>query len=120
MARVLIVDDADFIRMMLTRIIEAAGHEVVGEAIDGDEALERYPDLRPDVVILDITLPQRDGLTVLRELRALDPGARVVMCSAHGQSATVLDSIQLGARDFVVKPFEVEAVGRAIDKALAA
>lgn len=119
MARVLIVDDAAFMRMMLRKIIMVAGHDVVGEATDGDAAVKMYRELVPDLTILDITMPGKDGLDALREIREHDPSARVVMCSALGQQPKVVESIKLGARDFVVKPFEAEVVERAISKALA-
>jgi two-component system, chemotaxis family, chemotaxis protein CheY len=119
MANVLIVDDAAFMRMMLRKIIAVSGHTVVGEAADGEAALEMYRDLRPDLTTLDITMPGRDGIEVLREILQIDPNARVVMCSALGQQAKVVESIKLGARDFVVKPFEASDVEKAIDKALA-
>lgn len=119
MANVLIVDDAAFMRMMLRKIISVAGHEVVGEAADGDTALTMFKELQPDLTTLDITMPGKDGIEVLRGILAMDPTARVVMCSALGQQAKVVESIKLGARDFVVKPFEADVVERAIDKALA-
>ena len=119
MARVLIVDDAAFMRKLVTDAVTQGGHEVVGEAGNGFEAVRRYQELRPEVVTLDITMPEKDGLTTLQEIVALDPGARVVMCSALGQESKVLESIRLGAKDFVVKPFQPERVVGAIDKALA-
>lgn len=119
MANVLIVDDAAFMRMMLRKIIVVSGHQVVGEASDGDAAIEMFRELRPDLTTLDITMPGRDGIEVLREIMEIDPQARVVMCSALGQQAKVVESIKLGARDFVVKPFEADVVEKAIDKALA-
>ena len=119
MARVLVVDDAAFMRKMLTDALTQGGHEVVGEAGDGFEAVQRYQELRPEVVTLDITMPDRDGLATLQEIVALDPAARVVMCSALGQESKVLESIRLGAKDFVVKPFQPDRVVGAIDKALA-
>jgi two-component system chemotaxis response regulator CheY len=118
MARVLVVDDAAFMRKVLTDALTAGGHEVVGEAGDGDAALAAYRDLRPDLVTLDITMPQKDGLAALRELIELDPAARVVICSALGQETKVLDAIKSGAKDFVVKPFERERLLAAVDKAL--
>jgi two-component system chemotaxis response regulator CheY len=118
MARVLIVDDAAFMRMMLRKIIVVAGHEVVGEAGDGLDALEKFQELNPDLTLLDITMPGKDGIETLREIRELDPTARVVMCSALGQQPKVVESIKLGAKDFVVKPFEAEVVEQAIAKAL--
>jgi two-component system, chemotaxis family, chemotaxis protein CheY len=119
MARVLVVDDAAFMRKMVGDALSGGGHEVVGEAATGLEAVERYAELRPDVMTLDITMPEKDGLTALREIIAADPGAKVVMCSALGQESKVLESIKLGAKDFVVKPFQPERVLTAIAKALA-
>lgn len=118
MARVLVVDDAAFMRKVLTDALAAGGHEVAGEAGDGDAALAAYRELRPDLVTLDITMPGRDGLATLRELIELDPAALVVICSALGQEAKVLGAIKSGAKDFVVKPFERERLLAAVDKAL--
>ena len=118
MARVLVVDDAAFMRKMVTDALTKGGHEVVGEAANGNEAVERYRELRPEVTTLDITMPEKDGLTALQEIIALDPGARVVMCSALGQESKVLESIKIGAKDFVVKPFQADRVLGAVDKAL--
>jgi two-component system chemotaxis response regulator CheY len=118
MARVLVVDDAAFMRKMLTDALVAGGHEVVGEAQNGSEAVQRFQELRPELTTLDITMPEKDGLSALAEIIALDPAARVVMCSALGQETKVLESIKLGARDFVVKPFHTERVLEAVGKAL--
>ena len=119
MARVLIVDDAAFMRKMLTDALVKGGHEVVGEAGNGEEAVSLYQSLRPDLATLDITMPVKDGLEALKEIRAFDPGSRVIMCSALGQESKVLESIKLGAKDFVVKPFQADRVLEAIGKALA-
>jgi two-component system chemotaxis response regulator CheY len=119
MARVLVVDDAAFMRKMVSDALTKGGHEVVGEAGDGIEAVARYQELRPEVTTLDITMPEKDGLAALREIIAIDPAARVVMCSALGQESKVLESIKLGARDFVVKPFQADRVNEAVGKALA-
>jgi two-component system chemotaxis response regulator CheY len=119
MARVLVVDDAAFMRKMVTDALSGGGHEVVGEAGNGIEAVERYQQLRPDVTTLDITMPEKDGLAALQEIIAADPGAKIVMCSALGQESKVLESIKLGAKDFVVKPFQPDRVLSAIEKALA-
>jgi two-component system, chemotaxis family, chemotaxis protein CheY len=119
MARVLVVDDAAFMRKMVSDALASGGHEIVGEAGDGAEAVVRYQELRPEVTTLDITMPEKDGLEALREIMALDPGARVVMCSALGQESKVLESIKLGAKDFVVKPFQTDRVLGAVEKALA-
>ena len=119
MARILVVDDAAFMRKMLTDALTDGGHEIVGEAADGNEAVLRYQELRPEAVTLDITMPEMDGIQALRAIVNLDPDARIVMCSALGQESKVLESIKLGAKDFVVKPFQPERVVGAIDKALA-
>src|SRR5919197_508939 len=119
MARVLVVDDAAFMRKMVTDALSGGGHEIVGEAGNGAEAGQRYQELRPDVMTLDITMPEKDGLAALAEIIAADPSAKVVMCSALGQESKVLESIKLGAKDFVVKPFQPARVIEAVDKALA-
>jgi len=118
MARVLVVDDAAFMRKMVSDALTGGGHEIVGEAANGVEAVQRFQELRPDIMTLDITMPEKDGLTALREIIAVDPGAKVVMCSALGQESKVLESIKLGAKDFVVKPFQVDRVLSAVEKAL--
>jgi two-component system chemotaxis response regulator CheY len=119
MARILVVDDAAFMRRMVSDVLTSGGHEVVGEAADGNEAVERYKELRPDVMTLDITMPEKDGLTALRELIAIDPGATVVMCSALGQESKVLEAVKAGAKDFIAKPFEPQRVLTAIEKVTA-
>src|SRR5262249_8428508 len=118
MARVLVVDDAAFMRKMLGDVLGKAGHEVVGEGANGNEAIEQFQALRPDIMTLDITMPEKDGLTALREILSLDAGARVIMCSALGQEAKVLEAIKSGAKDFVVKPFQPDRVVDAIGKAM--
>ena len=118
MARVLIVDDTAFMRKMLTDALSSGGHEVIGEAANGDEAIARFRELKPDITTLDITMPDKDGIAALKEILALDPSARVVMCSALGQEAKVIESIKLGAKDFVVKPFQPPRVLDAVSKAL--
>ena len=118
MARVLVVDDAAFMRKMVKDALATGGHEVVGEAGNGVEAVARFQELRPDLVTLDITMPEKDGLAALREILAFDPNAKVVMCSALGQESKVLESIKLGAKDFVVKPFQADRVLGAVAKAL--
>ena len=119
MARVLVVDDAAFMRKMVGDALTRGGHEVVGEAGNGLEAVARYQELKPEVTTLDITMPEKDGISALREIIELDPSAKIIMCSALGQESKVLESIKLGAKDFVVKPFEAERVLEAIGKALA-
>jgi two-component system, chemotaxis family, chemotaxis protein CheY len=118
MARVLVVDDAAFMRKLLTDALVSGGHEVVGEAGDGLEAVARYQELRPELTTLDITMPEKDGLSALAEIMAIDPSAKVIMCSALGQESKVLEAVKLGAKDFVVKPFQPPRVLEAVDKAL--
>ena len=118
MARVLVVDDAAFMRKMVSDALAKGGHEVVGEAGNGVEAVSQYQALKPDLVTLDITMPEKDGLAALGEIVAADPSAKVVMCSALGQESKVLEAIKLGAKDFVVKPFQPDRVLSAIEKAL--
>ena len=119
MARVLVVDDAAFMRKMVSDALVKGGHEVVGEAGNGVEAIAQFQQLKPDLTTLDITMPEKDGLAALAEIVAADPSARVVMCSALGQESKVLEAIKLGAKDFVVKPFQPARVIEAVGKALA-
>ena len=119
MARVLVVDDAAFMRKMVSDALSKGGHEVVGEAGNGNEAIAQYQALKPEVMTLDITMPEKDGLAALKEIIALDPAARVIMCSALGQESKVLESIKAGAKDFVVKPFQPDRVIEAVGKAMA-
>ncbi|WP_428837346.1 response regulator [Thermacetogenium phaeum] len=116
--RILIVDDAAFMRMMLKDILTKNGYVVVGEAENGIAAVNKYKELRPDLVTMDITMPEMDGITALREIRKFDADAKVIMCSAMGQQAMVIDSIQAGAKDFIVKPFQPERVLEAVAKAI--
>jgi two-component system, chemotaxis family, chemotaxis protein CheY len=119
MARVLIVDDAAFMRKLLTDALTNGGHEVVGEAGNGIEAVARWQELRPELTTLDITMPEKDGLAALAEIMAIDPSAKIIMCSALGQEGKVLEAVKLGAKDFVVKPFQPPRVLEAVEKALA-
>ncbi|NLY74777.1 MAG: response regulator [Firmicutes bacterium] len=116
--KVLVVDDAAFMRMMIKDILRKGGYEVVGEAEDGAKAVEKYKELRPDLVTMDITMPDMDGITAVKEIRKLDSNAQIIMCSAMGQQAMVIDAIQAGAKDFVVKPFQPERVLEAVRKVL--
>ena len=118
MARVLITDDAAFMRMMIKNILVQNGHEVVGEAADGAQAVEQYAELKPDICTMDVTMPEKDGIQALKDILAADPTACVVMCSALGQEAKVIESIRAGAKDFIVKPFQPDRVLSAIEKAL--
>jgi two-component system chemotaxis response regulator CheY len=118
MARILIVDDAAFMRMMIKDILTKNGFNVIGEAVDGAQAVEKYKELSPDLVTMDITMPEKDGIAALKEIKAIDPNAKIIMCSAMGQQAMVIDAIQAGAKDFIVKPFQGERVVEAIKKTL--
>lgn len=118
MPSVLIADDAAFMRMMLRNILTDAGYEVAGEAEDGAEAVSRYRELQPDLTTMDITMPVMNGLEALKAIRAEDPEARVIMCSAMGQKSMVVESFSAGARDFIVKPFQADRVVSAMEKAL--
>lgn len=114
---VMIVDDAAFMRMKLKDILEKNGYNVVAEAQNGIEAVEKYKAEKPNLVTMDITMPEMDGVDALKEIKAFDPDARVVMCSAMGQQGMVMDAIRSGAVDFIVKPFDSDRVIKALDKA---
>ncbi|MHA2502475.1 MAG: response regulator [Candidatus Kariarchaeaceae archaeon] len=116
MARILIVDDARFMRLVLRRILTQAGHEIVGEAKDGVEAVEMYADKRPDVMTLDIVMPRQNGIEAVREIMQFDPQAKIIMVTALGQEAFVLDAIKAGAREFIIKPFRNEEIVKAVLK----
>ncbi|MCY6370431.1 response regulator [Clostridium ganghwense] len=118
MARVLIVDDAAFMRMMIKDILEKNGFEIVGEASNGLKAVELYKSEKPDVVTMDITMPDMDGIEAVKAIKEFDPAAKIIMCSAMGQQTMVMDAIRSGARDFIVKPFQAERVLEAIRKAI--
>lgn len=116
MTRVLIVDDAAFMRMMIKDILEKNGYEVVAEANNGIKAVEMYKRERPDIVTMDITMPDMDGIEAVKEIREFDPSAKIIMCSAMGQQSMVMDAIRAGAKDFVVKPFQPDRVLEALSK----
>lgn len=116
--RILIVDDAAFMRMMLKDILTKNGFEVVAEAADGVQAVEKYVETKPDLVTMDITMPEMDGIMALKEIRRINPDAKVIMVSAMGQQAMVIDAIQAGAKDFIVKPFQADRVLEAVTKVL--
>ncbi len=118
MAKVLVVDDAEFLRVRLTKMLSTDGHEVF-QAENGVKAVATYKDIHPDVVLMDVTMPEMDGLTALKEIVGFDPKARVIMLTALGQESVVLEAVKSGARDFVVKPFEQDRVMKAITKLLA-
>jgi len=116
--RVLIVDDAIFMRNMIKDIFAAGGFEIVGEAANGLEALEKYKELRPDLTTMDIVMPFKSGIEATREIVKLDPQAVIVMCSALGQESLVMEAIEAGASDFIVKPFKAEDVLSVVKKVL--
>ena len=115
---VLICDDAIFMRTMLGDILSQAGFDVVGEAETGAQAVDKYRELRPDLVTMDIVMPDMGGIEAVREITRGDPTAKVLMCSAMGQQALVVEAIQAGAKDFVVKPFQPSRVLEAIHRVL--
>lgn len=115
---VLIVDDALFMRMMIKDILGKDGFVIVGEAENGVEAVEKYADLNPDLVTMDIVMPEMDGIEAVRNIIKMDPGATVLMCSAMGQQPLVVEALEAGARDFIVKPFQPAKVVEAVRKAL--
>jgi two-component system chemotaxis response regulator CheY len=117
-ARVLIADDASFMRQMIREIIEPEGYEVVGEATDGMEAVEQYEELHPDLVTMDIVMPKRSGIDAVRGILEKTPDAQVVMCSALGQETLVMEALQAGAKDFIVKPFKPDNVLATLRKVL--
>lgn len=110
MAKILLVDDAAFMRKVIKDTLSKAGYTDLHEAVDGADAVEKYNSLKPDLVLMDITMPNMDGLEALKAIRAKDGGANVVMCSAMGQETMVIDAIRSGAKDFIVKPFKPERV----------
>ncbi|PWK06662.1 response regulator [Tumebacillus permanentifrigoris] len=118
MAKILVVDDAAFMRMMLKDMLVKGGHEIIGEAENGAVALAKFKELRPDLVTMDITMPEMDGIEAVKEIRKVDPAAKVVMCSAMGQQSMVVQAIQAGARDFIVKPFQGDRVLESISKVI--
>lgn len=118
MATVLIVDDAPFMRKTLADLVEALGHTVVGEAENGYAAVDLYFKLRPDVVTMDITMPEFGGLEAVKVICGVVPNAKIIMVSAMGQTEFIKDAIRSGAKDFIVKPFEYERVALAFDKLL--
>jgi len=115
---ILLVDDAAFMRMMLKDILTKNGYTVIGEAENGAKAIEKYKELKPDLCILDITMPEMDGIQAAKNIKAVDGSALIIMCSAMGQQAMVIESIQAGARDFIVKPFQADRVIEAVKKVI--
>lgn len=115
---VLIVDDAAFMRMMIKDILTKNGYEIAGEAENGKIAIDKYKETNPDLTLLDITMPELDGIQALKGIKAADPNANVIMCSAMGQQAMVIEAIQSGAKDFIVKPFQADRVLEAVKKVI--
>ncbi|ESU33180.1 chemotaxis protein CheY [Bacillus sp. 17376] len=118
MARILIVDDAKFMRITLTNILKKANHEIVGEAENGREAVELYRELKPDLVTMDITMPEMSGLDAVKEIKKDFNDAKIIMCSAMGQQKMVVDAIEAGAKDFIVKPFDDSQVVDSVSRVL--
>ncbi|WP_305037420.1 response regulator [Gracilibacillus salinarum] len=118
MAQVLIVDDAAFMRMQLKNIFTNLGHEVIGEAANGQEAAQLYEELKPEIVSMDITMPEMNGVEATKIIKAKDANAKIIMCSAMGQQQMVLDAIKAGASDFIVKPFTEDRVKETLEKLL--
>ena len=115
---VLIVDDAIFMRTVLKKMLQEEGYEIIGEANNGKEAIQKAKELQPDIVTLDITMPEMDGVTALPEIIKASPKSKVLMCSAMGQQPMVIEAIKAGAKDFIVKPFQKSRVVQAIENAL--
>ncbi|AFH62557.1 response regulator [Paenibacillus caseinilyticus] len=116
MAKILVVDDAAFMRMTLKDILTKGGHEVIGEAENGEIAITKYDELKPDLVTMDITMPVMEGIDALKGIKAKHPGAKVIMCSAMGQQHMVVQAVSAGAKDFIVKPFNPDRVLEAVNK----
>ncbi len=117
--RILIVDDALFMRMSMRKILSGAGLEIAGEAENGAVAVQKYKETRPDAVLMDITMPVMDGITAIKAILALDPSAKILMCTALGQQNLVIEALRIGAKDYIVKPFHPERVLKGIHNALA-
>ena len=115
---ILIVDDAAFMRMMIKDVLSKNGFEICGEAENGSKAIEKFKEVSPDLVIMDITMPEVDGIQAVKEIKKINSAAKIIMCSAMGQQAMVIDAIQAGAKDFIVKPFQADRVVEAIQKAI--
>lgn len=118
MARIMVVDDAAFMRMTLKKMLEAHGHEMVAEAENGLDAIKKFMEVKPDITLLDITMPEMNGVQALEGIKKVDPDARVIMVSAMGQQSMVAQAIQFGAKDFIVKPFEESRLLAAVDRVL--
>ncbi len=115
-ARILIVDDASFMRMMLRNILTSHGHVIVGEAENGLRAIDTYQQLKPDIMLIDLIMPEMGGIEAVRRIMEADPKAKIIICSAMGQQALVVEAMQAGARDFIIKPFQPTSVIEAVQK----
>lgn len=115
---ILIVDDAAFMRMMIKDVLSKNGFVIAGEAENGAKAIEKFKELNPDLVIMDITMPEVDGIQAVKEIKKINGAAKVIMCSAMGQQAMVIEAIQAGAKDFIVKPFQAERIIEAVKKVI--
>ncbi|HDL60322.1 MAG TPA: response regulator [candidate division WOR-3 bacterium] len=118
MVKVLVVDDAAFMRMLVKKILLQAGHQVVGEAGNGKEAIEKYEKLRPDLVTMDIVMPEMDGINAVKEIMKIDPNAKIIMITAVGQEAKVMEALKSGAKGYIVKPFQAPKVIEEINRVL--
>lgn len=118
MARVLVVDDALFMRRMLSDILKKEGIEICGEAENGKDAIDKYQQLKPDLVTMDIVMPEMDGIEAVKQIMKIDPDAKILMCSAMGQQPLVVEALEAGAKDFIIKPFQPSKVIEAVEKAL--
>ncbi len=120
MAKILLVDDAAFMRMMIKDTLSKNGYTDLYEAVDGVDAVAKFTEISPDLVIMDITMPNKDGLEALKEIKGMAPAANIVMCSAMGQEAMVIEAIKSGAKDFIVKPFKPERILKTVAAVLEA
>ncbi|HHX77617.1 MAG TPA: response regulator [Firmicutes bacterium] len=117
--RILVTDDTAFMRMTLKNILQKNGYEIAGEAEDGIQAVEKYQQIKPDLVTMDITMPNMDGITAIKEIMKIDSNAKIVVCSAMGQKSLVIDALSAGAKDFIVKPFQPDRILDAVRRVLA-
>lgn len=118
MAKILLVDDAAFMRKVIKDTLTKSGYTELFEAVDGADAVEKYDEIQPDLVIMDITMPELSGIDALKQIKEIDPNAKVIMCSAMGQQVMVIEAIQAGAKDFIVKPFQPDRIYEAVSKVL--
>lgn len=116
--KILLVDDAAFMRMMIKDTLKKNGYEEIAEAANGEEAIAAYKEHHPDLIIMDITMPVKDGLEALKELKAMDADIKIVMCSAMGQENMVLEALKFGAKDFIVKPFKPDRIMKTVSSLL--